>query len=98
MKQLFPLALVAAFAIPLCAEPAAPETENGDETPEAVDTGEAAAAAEKDAATDYNDKVRVTTYEDGTKVYVNYSNGAFTTEDGAVIPAYGYQVERGSAK
>ncbi|MBQ2345966.1 MAG: hypothetical protein II391_01270 [Kiritimatiellae bacterium] len=27
MKKLFPLALVAAFAIPLCAEPAAPETE-----------------------------------------------------------------------
>ena len=27
MKKLFPLALVAAFAIPLCAETAAPETE-----------------------------------------------------------------------
>lgn len=27
MKKLFPLALVAAFAIPLCAEPAAPEAE-----------------------------------------------------------------------
>ena len=32
MKKLFPLALVAAFAIPLCAEPAAPETDTDELT------------------------------------------------------------------
>ena len=60
----------------------------------------AGAAAEEgeEAPAGYNDKVRMTQYEDGTRVYVNYSNVPYTTEDGVVIPAYGYQVERGSAK
>ena len=44
-----------------------------------------------------NDYVTVTTYEDGTKVYVNY--GANEFEEGSLtIPARDYMVERGKAQ
>ena len=38
--------------------------------------------------------VTCTTYEDGTKVYVNYSYSDFTTTDGIVVPAKDYSVTR----
>jgi len=38
--------------------------------------------------------VTCTTYEDGTKVYVNYSYSEFTTADGIVVPAKDYSVTR----
>ncbi|MBR4083860.1 MAG: hypothetical protein IKK33_06205 [Lachnospiraceae bacterium] len=41
----------------------------------------------------YTEDVRCTTYEDGTKVYVNYGNKDYTTEDG-LIPASDYKVVR----
>lgn len=36
--------------------------------------------------------VRMTVYEDGTKVYVNYNNEDYKTEDGTVLPARDYLV------
>ena len=42
-----------------------------------------------------SEQVSVTTYEDGTKVYVNYSAENFATA-GKTIPARNYLVERGS--
>ena len=39
-------------------------------------------------------KVTCTTYEDGTKVYVNYSYHDFTATDGTVVPAKDYAVTR----
>ena len=38
--------------------------------------------------------VRMTGYEDGTKVYVNYNNEDYKTEDGTVLPARDYLVIR----
>ena len=38
--------------------------------------------------------VTVTTYDDGTKVYVNFSYSDFTTANGLVVPARDYVVER----
>lgn len=38
--------------------------------------------------------VRMTVYEDGTKVYVNYNNEDYKTEDGRVLPARDYLVVR----
>ncbi len=38
--------------------------------------------------------VTCTTYEDGTKVYVNYTYNDFTTADGTVVPAKDYTVTR----
>ena len=38
--------------------------------------------------------VRMTVYEDGTKVYVNYNNEDYKTEDGTVLPARDYLVIR----
>ena len=35
-----------------------------------------------------------TTYEDGTKVYVNYSYDDYVTKDGAKVPARDYLVVR----
>ena len=44
-----------------------------------------------------SENVAVTTYEDSTRVYVNYSNSVFDT--GAVqVPARDYLVERGDAE
>ena len=43
------------------------------------------------------DKVAVTTYEDGTRVYVNYSSADYT-EGPVKVPARDYLVERGPAK
>ena len=37
------------------------------------------------------DKLSCTVYEDGTKVYVNYSYDDYETEDG-IIPARDYKV------
>ena len=42
-------------------------------------------------------EVSVTTYEDGTRVYVNYGDTAFT-KGGTTIPARDYLVERGNAR
>ena len=43
------------------------------------------------------DEVRVTTFEDGTKIYVNYGSTEF--RKGSVkVPAREYLVERGSAE
>lgn len=36
----------------------------------------------------------MTVYEDGTKVYVNYNNEDYKTEDGRVLPARDYLVVR----
>ena len=44
-----------------------------------------------------SDKVSVTTYADGTKVYVNYSYEDHT-EGSVLVPARDYKVERGSAE
>lgn len=41
----------------------------------------------------FTEDVRCTTYEDGTKVYVNYGNKDYTTEDG-LVPANDYKVIR----
>lgn len=41
-----------------------------------------------------NNDVTCTTYEDGTKVYVNYSYSDFTAVDGTVVPARDYAVTR----
>ena len=41
----------------------------------------------------YTEDVRCTTYEDGTKVYVNYGDKDYTSEDG-LIPASDYKVIR----
>ena len=42
-----------------------------------------------------NDFVRCTTYEDGTKVYVNYSFAdEYTAADGTVVPIRDYVVVR----
>ena len=41
----------------------------------------------------FTEDVRCTTYEDGTKVYVNYGNEEYTTEDG-LVPANDYKVIR----
>ena len=41
----------------------------------------------------YTEDVRCTTYEDGTKVYVNYGDTDYTSEDG-LIPASDYKVIR----
>ena len=38
--------------------------------------------------------VTCTTYEDGTKVYVNYTYNDFTAADGTVVPAKDYAVKR----
>ncbi|MDE6607156.1 MAG: hypothetical protein K2K54_05290 [Lachnospiraceae bacterium] len=38
--------------------------------------------------------VRITVYEDGTKVYVNYNNEDYKMEDGTVLPARDYLVIR----
>jgi hypothetical protein len=38
------------------------------------------------------DGVFVTTYEDGTKVYVNYNNNDYV-QDGLTVPAKDYKVE-----
>lgn len=43
------------------------------------------------------ENVTVTTYEDGTKVYVNYSGSDFDA-GGVLVPARDYLVERGSGK
>ena len=40
------------------------------------------------------DEVTCTTYEDGTKVYVNYGHNEFTTTEGTVVPAKDYIVTR----
>ena len=40
------------------------------------------------------DEVKCTTYEDGTKVYVNYSYADYTTNDGTIVPARDYIVTR----
>ena len=40
------------------------------------------------------DEVTCTSYEDGTKVYVNYSYYEFTAADGTVVPARDYAVTR----
>lgn len=42
-------------------------------------------------------EVAVTVYQDGTRVYVNYSNNDFQA-DGLTVPARDYLVERGSGK
>jgi hypothetical protein len=39
-------------------------------------------------------EVACTTYEDGTKVYVNYGYNDFTAVDGTVVPARDYSVTR----
>jgi hypothetical protein len=39
-------------------------------------------------------EVTCTSYEDGTKVYVNYSYTEFTAADGTVVPARDYSVTR----
>jgi hypothetical protein len=39
-------------------------------------------------------EVACTTYEDGTKVYVNYSYTDYTTTEGTVVPARDYSVTR----
>lgn len=39
-------------------------------------------------------EVKCTTYEDGTKVYVNYSHADYTTNDGTIVPARDYIVTR----
>lgn len=39
-----------------------------------------------------SDKVSVTTYQDGTKVYVNYSYEDYVTSDGITVPARDYKV------
>ena len=44
-----------------------------------------------------SEEVTVTTYQDGTKVYVNYSNNDFDA-DGLTVPARDYLVERGNGK
>lgn len=44
-----------------------------------------------------NRKVTVTTYEDGTKVYVNYSESDFNV-DGITVPGRDYKVERRAEK
>lgn len=41
-----------------------------------------------------SDKVSVTTYQDGTKVYVNYAYEDYRTTDGVVVPARDYKVLR----
>ena len=41
-----------------------------------------------------SNEVTCTTYEDGTKVYVNYSYYDFTAADGTVVPAKDYTVTR----
>jgi hypothetical protein len=41
-----------------------------------------------------NDKIRITTYENGKRVYVNYSEKQETV-DGVAIPAKGFTVEGG---
>lgn len=56
------------------------------------------AEAAQDVAEEYNDKVRMTVYEDGTIVYVNYSNVQYITKDGVEIPGNSYLVKRGSAQ
>jgi hypothetical protein len=38
------------------------------------------------------DSVTCTTYEDGTKVYVNYSYDDVTVNDGTIVPARDYKV------
>ena len=43
------------------------------------------------------ENVTVTTYQDGTKVYVNYGNEAWRKED-VEVPARDYCVERGMDK
>ena len=42
-------------------------------------------------------EISVTTYEDGTKVYVNYSSRDYK-EGGVEIPARDYKVERGNGQ
>nr|SIP63170.1 hypothetical protein [uncultured bacterium] len=44
-----------------------------------------------------SEEVTLTTYQDGTKVYVNYSNNDFDV-DGLTVPAREYLVERGNGK
>ena len=56
------------------------------------------AEAAQDVAEEYNDKVLMTVYEDGTIVYVNYSNVQYITKDGVEIPGNSYLVKRGSAQ
>lgn len=41
-----------------------------------------------------SDKVSVTTYQDGTKVYVNYTFEDYKTSDGVTVPARDYKVIR----
>ncbi len=56
------------------------------------------AGLNKQTITDHDqlsESVSVTTYQDGTKVYVNYSNSDFRN-GGTVIPARDYLVERGN--
>jgi len=43
------------------------------------------------------DEVRVTTYEDGTRIYVNYGHEA-AEADGREVPARDYLVERGDGQ
>lgn len=37
---------------------------------------------------------RKVTYQNGAVVYVNYSDGDYTTEDGVVVPAHGYLLKK----
>ncbi len=58
------------------------------------------AGLNKQTITDHahlSEEVTVTTYQDGTKVYVNYSNNDFDA-DGLTVPARDYLVERGNGK
>ena len=40
------------------------------------------------------DQIACTTYEDGTKVYVNYTYNDYTAKDGTAVPARDYAVVR----
>ena len=42
----------------------------------------------------FTPEVKCTTFEDGTKVYVNYSHADYTTNDGTIVPARDYIVTR----
>lgn len=56
---------------------------------------EALALTEGSAIKDHetlNGQVAVTTYGNGTRIYVNYGNEAFVTDEGLEVPAAGYAV------